>query len=69
MLMVIEGYLTTSEAARQLKVTRNRVLDLIRFKRLPAKKIGGIWLIRSEDLRLVQDRKPGRPKKKPISCS
>jgi excisionase family DNA binding protein len=61
--MVIEGYLTTKEAAGILNLSRNRVLDLIRFDRLPAQKVGGIWLIKESDLELVKDRKPGRPRK------
>lgn len=59
--MVINGFLTTSEAAKHLGISQRRVIALIESGRLPAQKVGGIWLIRKEDLSLVEDRKPGRP--------
>jgi excisionase family DNA binding protein len=56
-------YITTNEAAVKLGLSRNRILDLIRFGRLPATKVGGVWLIKVSDLQLVENRKPGRPRK------
>ena len=53
----------TVEAARRLKVTPERVRALIAVKRLPATKIGRDWLIHEDDLALVKNRKPGRPRK------
>ncbi len=65
---VPEGWLTVKEAAKRLGVGEQRVRDLINNGRLPAEKIGegrgGNWLVREEDLALVADRKPGRPRKR-----
>jgi excisionase family DNA binding protein len=55
--------LTTSEAARKLKINDSRVRQLIRQGRLPAEKFGHIHMIREFDLGKVRVRKPGRPKK------
>lgn len=54
-------YLTTTETARRLGISRRRVLQLIPY-RLPATRPGRDWMIREEDLYLVAVRKPGRPK-------
>lgn len=53
--------LTTKEAGKILGVTAQRVLFLINEGRLPAKKIGRDFVIQKKDLKLVADRKPGRP--------
>lgn len=53
----------TAEAARRLGVTADRVRALIKAERLPAKKLGRDWFIEPEDLALVKNRKPGRPRK------
>jgi excisionase family DNA binding protein len=55
--------LTTQESAERLGVTVRRVQAMIRDGRLPAEKMGRDWFIKEEDLELVADRKPGRPKK------
>ena len=55
--------LTTPEAAERLGVTVTRVQQLIAAGRLPAEKMGRDYFIREEDLKLVADRKPGRPPK------
>jgi excisionase family DNA binding protein len=55
-------YLTTREAAERLGVTRERVYALIKAGRLPAEKFGPVWMILEDDLELVKDRKPGRPR-------
>lgn len=55
--------LTTSEAAERLEVSRRRVLALIDAGRLPAQKFGRDYMIDESDLKLVEDRKPGRPRK------
>lgn len=59
-----ETYISTSEAAEILGVTRQRVLQLIGQGRLKATKVANIYLIRKTDLSAVEERKPGRPKKK-----
>lgn len=53
--------LNTKEASEILKVDTSRVRRLILCGRLPAQKIGRDWAILEKDLKLVADRKPGRP--------
>jgi excisionase family DNA binding protein len=55
--------ITTTEAAKRLEVTANRVRAMIRAKRLKAFKFGREWLIDPKDLDAVKDRKVGRPRK------
>ncbi|MDQ1557543.1 MAG: Helix-turn-helix domain [Pyrinomonadaceae bacterium] len=55
--------LTTSEVAARLGVTIKRVQAMIRDGRLPAEKMGRDYFIKEDDLKLVADRKPGRPPK------
>lgn len=55
--------MSTAEVAAELGVTPERVLALIKAKRLPAQKIGRTWVIDSDDIERVRDRKPGRPNK------
>jgi excisionase family DNA binding protein len=52
----------TTEAARRLGVSANRVRALIESKRLNAMKVGREWLIDPKDLDAVKKRTPGRPK-------
>jgi excisionase family DNA binding protein len=56
--------LTTQAAAEKLGVHRSRVHALIQAGRLPAEKFGNVYMIKESDLRLVEERKPGRPTKK-----
>jgi excisionase family DNA binding protein len=53
--------LTTQQVADRLGVSASRVRQFILEGRLPAIKLGRDNLVREEDLRLVQDRKAGRP--------
>ena len=55
--------LTATEASERLGVHRTRVNVLIREGRLPAQRLGRAYMIRETDLKLVEDRKPGRPAK------
>lgn len=63
--------ITTPQAARMLGVTTNRILAMIHayqdrgpgVGRLRAKKEGRDWKIRPVDLRKVENRRPGRPRK------
>jgi excisionase family DNA binding protein len=55
--------LTTKETAEKLGVTVRRVNDLITSGRLPAVRFGNAHMIREQDLKYVEDRKPGRPPK------
>ena len=53
--------LTTQQVADRLGVSASRVRQFILEGRLPAIKLGRDNLVREEDLRLLQDRKAGRP--------
>ncbi len=55
--------LSVAETAERLGVTRARVNQFINEKRLPAQRIGRAFVIREEDLSLVENRKTGRPPK------
>lgn len=56
---------STREAAEYLKVSINRILDLIEEKRFPgAYKIRGQWKIPAEEVIHFEKQKTGRPKKK-----
>jgi len=55
--------LTTAEVAERLSVHRTRVNVLIREGRLPAQQYGRVYLVNEKDLKLVEDRKTGRPPK------
>jgi excisionase family DNA binding protein len=56
--------LSTVEAAERLGISKIRIRQLIDAGRLPAKKLGTAFAIRSTDLKLVEHRPPGRPKGK-----
>ena len=55
--------LTVPQAAEKLGVHRSRVHALIKAGRLPAEKVGIQYLIKASDLKLVEERKTGRPPK------
>jgi excisionase family DNA binding protein len=57
------GLISSAEAAKKLGVHITRVQVLIREGRLPAQKIGRTYVVDEADLKLVEDRKPGRPRK------
>ena len=61
--MSLKGFLTTKEVAEKLGVSVGRVQQFIAEGRLPATKIGQTNLVKESDLKLVQDRKTGRPSK------
>lgn len=56
--------LTTQQAAERLGISQPRIYQLISEGRLPAQKIGRDYLIDEKDLKLVENRKVGRPPKK-----
>jgi excisionase family DNA binding protein len=60
---MVDGYLTTKEAAEKLGVSVGRVKQFVAEKRLPAEKVGNTNLIKESDLQLVSDRQTGRPSK------
>ena len=55
--------ITAAEAAKRLNVSVRRVQQLVKSGRLPATLFGGALMINAEDLKLVAERKPGRPPK------
>lgn len=55
--------LTTQQAAEKLGVTAGRVRQMIVDGQLPATKMGRDNFIKESDLKLVKDRKVGRPRK------
>lgn len=61
--MADEQLLTTSEVAARLNVSLRRVRQLIEEGRLPSQQYGRDHLIKESDLKLVENRKPGRPRK------
>ena len=58
-----EDYITTNEAADVLKVTRQRVLQLIQDGRLKAEKFANVYMIRRGDLSNIEEKPMGRPPK------
>ncbi len=57
--------LTTPEVAERLGIGVRRVQALIASGRLPSQQFGRDHLVREGDLKLVADRKPGRPSNEP----
>ena len=55
--------ISTTEAAKRLGVTADRVRKMIEAKRLKATKFGNVWMIDPKDLDALKDRKVGRPRK------
>jgi len=55
--------LSTADVAAQLGVTRQRVLELIMEERLPARKVGRSYVLRSKDVSSLALYKVGRPPK------
>ena len=55
--------LTTQQTAERLGISDARVRQLILEGRLPAQKLGRDLFIEESDLKLVSDRKTGRPRK------
>jgi len=65
--MVKAAMLTTPEVAVRLGVTVRRVQALIAAGRLPSQQFGRDHLVKESDLKLVEDRKPGRPSKQNVA--
>src|SRR5215213_4509580 len=62
---VMEGYITTTEAAERLGVSSARVRQLVSSGALPAQKFGPVNMVRVADLELVKNRPSvGRPPSK-----
>jgi excisionase family DNA binding protein len=61
--MAEELMLTTPEVAKRLGISTRRVLALIHAGRLPSQQFGRDHLVKESDLKLVENRKHGRPPK------
>ena len=59
----MDEMLTTQQAAERLGVTAGRVRQMVADGALPATRIGRDNFVRASDLKLVEGRKPGRPRK------
>ena len=55
--------INTKKAAELLGVNDSRVRQFILAGRLPAVKIGRDWIIKEKDLKKLDGRKGGRPRK------
>ena len=55
--------LSTTQAAARVGISVARIQTFIWEGRLPAMKIGRSYAIDEDDLKLVEDRKTGRPPK------
>ncbi len=61
---MLDGFITTKEAAQILNVSEGRIRQLVADGRLPAVKVGQTNLVKESDLELVRERKrTGRPPK------
>ncbi len=54
--------ISTADVARELGVSQRRVRALIQAGRLPARRVGPVWLVEPADLERVRIRRPGRPR-------
>jgi len=59
----MDELLTTQQAAEKLGVSAGRVRQMVADGALPATRMGRDNFIRAVDLKLVEGRKPGRPRK------
>jgi excisionase family DNA binding protein len=55
--------LSAKEVAEKLGVSDRRVRFLITSGKLPATRVGNSYVIQESDLKVVAERKNGRPKK------
>lgn len=63
----MDELLTTQQAAEKLGVTAGRVRQMVADGALPATRMGRDNFIRASDLKLVEGRKPGRPRKAEVA--
>ena len=60
----MKNLLTTKETAEIVGVTTGRIRQLILAKVLPAEKFGRDLFIKREDLKCLENRRPGNPGKR-----
>jgi excisionase family DNA binding protein len=59
--------LSAKEVAEKLGVSDRRVRFLITSGKLPATRVGNSYVIQESDLKVVAERKNGRPSKKDVA--
>lgn len=67
-MMRPDNYITTNEAAGELGVTRQRVLQLIQDGRLKAEKFASVYMIPRTALSNIKEKPMGRPPGKPSTA-
>lgn len=55
--------LSVKDAAEALKLSEQRIKQLIYDEKLKAEKVGNQWIILESDLQLIENRQTGRPPK------
>ena len=63
-MLELMGLISTAQAAERLGISKQRVFQLIQDGRLPAQKVGPIYVIDAAVLKTVKRMKPGRPRTK-----
>lgn len=61
---MLEGHLTTKEAAIRLGMKEQAIRDLIKRGRIKAKRFGSAWAIPEDEIDNFKPGKPGRPRTK-----
>lgn len=63
----MKGYLSVTEAAEVLGVSRQRVVELIKLGLLDADRVGAHWILDEQSVRKRKEQSPkaGRPKSRP----
>jgi excisionase family DNA binding protein len=56
--------MSVADVAERLNLSVQRVKQLIYNEQLLAEKVGNQWIIRESDLKDVEDRPTGRPRKR-----
>lgn len=53
--------ISTAEIAKRLKISQRRVQAFIEEGRLPAQRVGQTWVVDEGHLKVLRDRRSGRP--------
>lgn len=54
-MIVMDEYLTVEEVSKELKVSRETILRLLRQRKLIGFKVSGVWRVTRDDLRQYVD--------------
>lgn len=65
----MEQFISVTEAAKVLGITRTAVLKKIKEGALPARKIGNTYIINRDDLNIISDREVSKSQKELIDAS